>query len=208
MATPVQRHIECYAASNGIDLTKESMTQGHTAQGITEKVWLKVWAIINMLSPQEPTVANLCPMRNPAATGIWGTNGQVDQARLAQIVARAIDDKGKKILTKTIVDDWLKGLHGKKDHGVATYLGYAAPVTWWRVTDGSIGELFRYYTDHTYTNKKGQAVPALTVERFTQFYTHPKVVWKQRVNEGSEQKMRSAPKDETKSDPGKKSDTK
>lgn len=53
------------------------------------------------------------------------------------------------------------------------YSPFDISVTWEKVTDGSLKELFRYYSDCEYLNDKKEMVNAMTVKTFRAFYTNP-----------------------------------
>jgi hypothetical protein len=133
-------------------LTTESMTTGHTKQGITSGVPIKCRAIMNMLydRKKEATAAELATLVNPAATGLWNAEGSFDEKRFELLAAKAISNQGKAILTKQMFQELRPE---EKDLGNATHVYYVVPVSWKAVTSGSIDELFEYYSDHWYMRR-------------------------------------------------------
>ena len=178
--SPVARHIRGYSTNN--ILTKDSMTDNHTSQRISKNVGVKVKAIFNMMSDRKlnSTVDGLSLLVNPARSGIWNEKGHFDKDRFNELKMMSFLDQGKNIITKKIFDQFLEKKHGGKDHGTCTYVYYVVPISWKRVTQGSIEELFEYYSDHTYVSPKGDSHKTLTIERLYEFYTTPNVTKRRR----------------------------
>jgi len=172
----VKKHIEFFAKKNG-DLTTESMEQGHYCQHITKNVTLKQRAINNMMGDQPHNVETLSNIRNPASTGIWRQDGTFDETQFKKLVSRGFMYKGNRIITKQHFMDHLKERHGNADFGLACRIFFVIPVSWKRVTQGSIDELFEYYGNVRY---KGQN--AFTKEKLYDFYTNPTKVMLRRVH--------------------------
>lgn len=179
--TALQRHVEFFADKSRVDLTEKSMKDGHYIQQITKGVYPKVWAISNILHGGPSTVGALCKVQNPAASGFWDKEGHFDEEAFAKLREKSIEDKGEEIITRAMVDQYLKERHGEQDLGTATYLARVIPVTWKAVTEGSFDELFKYYADYMYVNKKGKAEQALTVKRFRDCYLDFGTVMKARA---------------------------
>lgn len=160
-------------------LTTESMTAGHTIQKITAGVPLKCRAILNMLQDRkmEVTAEALATLVNPAATGLWTSEGYFDEKRFTLLAAKAITDQGKAIITKALFRELCPQ---REKLGKATHIFWKIPVSWKAVTKGSINELFEYYSDHWYKNPKGKYEKALTVEQIRAFYTDPVSVMQRR----------------------------
>ena len=174
--TIVEKHIEFFAKKNG-DLTTESMEQGHYCQHITKYVTLKQRAINNMMGNQPHNVETLSKIRNPASTGIWRQNGTFDEEQFQKLISRGFMYKGKRIIMKRHFMDHLKERHGHTDFGLACRIFLVVPVSWKRVTQGSIDELFEYYGNVRY---KGQN--AFTEEKLRDFYTNPEKVMLRRIH--------------------------
>lgn len=170
----VAKHASYFAQSDG-KLTNESMVHGHTVQGITKGVGIKIRAIGNLLDDRKKlhTAEDVATVVNGASSGIWGPDGKFNEARFQQLVSRYINDNGKAIITRAMVDEFLHEIHGDKDHGLATKIFLIIPVSWSAITKASFDELFTYYSDHKYTNAEGVTVNALTVNHLRFFYTDP-----------------------------------
>lgn len=184
----LRRHIAHFATKNG-RLTTESMTDGHSVQGITAGVSVKCWAIQNMLTDNKipHTQEGLMTVNNPARTGLWTAQGEFDEKVFEELAAHAIDDaNGQKVLTRDIVVTWLAKRQQGKDFGLATKLAYVVPVTWKAVTDGSIQELFEYYSDSN-VKKDKTIMKAMTLAKFRQFYTDPQLVVEERLKQQKQQ---------------------
>jgi hypothetical protein len=70
--------------------------------------------------------------------------------------------------TRSEAKKFLDDQHGNTDHGIACYVGYVVPVSWKRITQGSIYELIEYFGDAEYEGKK-----AITSKKLFEFYTNP-----------------------------------
>jgi hypothetical protein len=171
--TPVAKHIRGYTIRN--TLTKDSMIDNHTTQGITKGVGIKAKAITNILHDRklDSTVEGLSQMVNPARSGIWDEKGYFNEARFNDLKMMSIFDQGESIITKDIYSSFMEDIHKGKDYGKSTCIYYVLPVSWNRVTQGSIDELFEFYSDHTFINTKGRFEKALTIGRLYEFYNDP-----------------------------------
>lgn len=115
-------------------LTKDGMTRAHTEQGITDGVYVKTWAIKNLLDDRKKahTPADVAKVVNPARTGIWDEKGNFNEgvfltyAKSAIKIPNAVSKKDgsavkEDLLTLAIVTDVR---HQKKwDGTIATKLG-------------------------------------------------------------------------------------
>ncbi len=191
----VAQHIQFFAEANG-QITDKSMTSGHSDQGITDGVKIKKWAICNLLDDRklEHTIQCLARVNNPASSGIWDENGDYDEVRFNKALEFKLKrSDGVEVMTESLFQHFLHELHKKNSTGNATHLGYIVPVSWKAVTDGSINELFRYYSDTTYENEKGKIEKAMTLTKLRQFYKGPNSVMEERIerlmNESLEQPL-------------------
>lgn len=188
---PVAHHIAMFTEKKPNNtpnlLTTESMTNGHTVQGITDGVYVKCWAIQNLLNDRKMphTLDQLLTVENPARTGLWNANGQFDNTVFEDLAKSAVkDEKGVAVLTREIVMTWLQKKHAGKTLGKATTLAYVVPVSWEAVTEGSIKELFMYYSDSfikSSVNNGDEIIPAMTLTKFKRFYTDPSSVVQERI---------------------------
>lgn len=96
-------------------LTDKSMKTGHDCQNIEKGVSLKIRAIKNMLSERNlpQTSAAFCTLENPARTGIWNIDGTFNEDVFNEITSKAINLKGKRIITKQIILYFLKDKYNK-----------------------------------------------------------------------------------------------
>lgn len=186
LGCPLKHHIKQFTAIDGNTLTTNTMTNGHSVQGITDGVYVKCWAIQNLLTDRNlpHTSDSLLTVNNPARTGLWTADGKFDEKVYAEVCKLAIDDsKGKKVLTRKIMMNYLADKHKGKSLGTATKLGYMVPVSWKAVTEGSIKELFLYYSDSEIKDPEtGKMVQAMTLEQLKLFYTEPQKVIQKRMN--------------------------
>jgi hypothetical protein len=187
MSCPLAKHVAQFATANGT-LTTQSMTDGHTQQGIIDGVldkgvYVKCWAIQNLMTDRKlpHTLKDLLTVVNPARTGMWTADGQFDEKAFSELSAMAVlNGQKEKVLTQAIVTDYLS----RKvtiETGTATKLGYTVPVTWKAVTAGSIKELFLYYSDSVVYTPSQEKINAMTLGRFRQFYTDPESVVADRI---------------------------
>ncbi len=162
------------------------MKQGHTIQGISSGVGTKIWAISNLMSDRkiERNAKCLAGVVNPAASGIWDANQNFNEGRFIDLTKNAVrNSEGTLVITESIFKEFVINLHKGVCTGNATKLGYLIPVSWYLVTDGSISELIKYYSDTTYESegKNGKSEKAMSVEKMRQFYTDPNSVMQERI---------------------------
>jgi hypothetical protein len=179
---PVLLHAYFFSHTNGM-LTDQSMTEGHSKQSIFAGVVVKIRAILNLLFDRgmEPTPHNVSRINNPASTGIWDSEGRYNETRFNQLCEFGITLNGKKIILKEHFHALLAAVHGDKYLGIATYVYWLIPVHWWRVTDGSINELYLYYND-CWVLRNGKIEPAFTDAHLKLFYTNPNKVMQMRID--------------------------
>lgn len=184
----VKKHIEYFANKDGL-LTDESMRKGHTCQYINKGVGLKIRAIKNMMGKCPHMVDTLLDIVNPARTGIWNIDGTFNEKVFNEvekytIISNIFHKKNSKkrclieikIITKKGMMEYLESIYLQKgDLGNACRICYVIPVSWERVTQGSIDELFEYYSDIYYNGER-----ALTISRLREFYTDPVGIMKKR----------------------------
>ena len=171
----VREHAQMFAKKDGI-LTDESIKNEYKKQGIAQGVNLKKKVILNMFDNAKilPQAENITIFYNPASTGIWDKNGNFDEEQFNKLCEKSIIDRGKRIITKQIVNEFLYQIHGDKNLGNATNIFHIVPVSWKKITDGSFDELFKYYNDYCYLNKlTDEYENALTVDHLWKFYTEP-----------------------------------
>ena len=185
----VKKHIE-YFANKDSSLTDESMRNGHDKQDISKGVGLKIRAIKNMMVRCPHTVGTLLDIENPARTGIWNTDGTFNEKVFKQVeeystkisyMTRKTNSRKRsrreiKIITKKGMMAYLESVYTKNgDTGNACRVFYVVPVSWKRITQGSIDKLFEYYSDIYYGGER-----ALTIPRLREFYTDPVGLMKKR----------------------------
>jgi len=159
------------------------MTEGHSKQGIFAGVSVKIRAILNLLFDRgmDPTPDNVSKINNPASTGIWNSECKFDEKRFNQLCEFGVTINGKKIILREHFNALLSAIHGNKYHGIATYIYWLVPVHWWRVTYGSISELYMYYND-CWVRRNGKLEPAFTEAHLRLFYTNPNKVMQMRID--------------------------
>jgi hypothetical protein len=177
----VAKHVRCFAASDGKTLTRKSMLDAHTQQGIKDGVSIKIRAIKNMMKGKPSEVETIAGFINPASSGLWDHKGNFDEKQFDLLAAKCITVEDHKIITYEIFQDFVDTLHGDKDTGIATKIFKLVPVSWKKVTQGSIKELFEYYSDFWYKNNKGKYEKAMTIQHLKDFYTNPDLVMSRRI---------------------------
>lgn len=185
----VKKHVEYFANSDGT-LTDKSMRDGHDKQEISKGVGLKMRAIKNMMEKCPHTISTLLNIENPARTGIWNIDGTFNEEVFKKVeeysttisyMTRKTNSRKRsrreiKIITKKGMMAYLESVYTQiGDTGNACRVFYVVPVSWKRVTQGSIDELFEYYSDIYYGGKR-----ALTISRLREFYTDPVGLMKKR----------------------------
>ena len=168
----VQKHVYFFSHAD-YSLSPESIVEGHRIQSISKGVDIKQRAIMNIMSDAKvaPTTQNISDFVNPAASGLWGRDGNFDEKQYEKLCQSSISDGGKRIITKQIFVNFMNHLHGNKDLGTATTVFYIIPVPWKKVTEGSIDELFLYYNDHWYLNLDTMEYEsAFTLDHLKRFY--------------------------------------
>jgi hypothetical protein len=176
----VAMHVRYFSQADDT-VTWDTMKKGHDKQSITKGVWLKLKTITNILFGKTSSVATLSEIHNPASTGLWDKDGNFDEKLFAQLAVRHIKVDDKKVITREIFENFRNEIHGNcTDFGTATKVGYLLPVPWKAVTDGSINELYEYYSDIWVKNKNGKYEKALTVDQLRAFYTDPVDVMQRR----------------------------
>lgn len=168
----VQKHVYFFSHAD-YSVSPQSICEGHQVQEISKGVDVKQRAIMNMMSDakKKPTTQNISESVNPSASGLWGRDGNFDEKQYEKLCQLSISDCGKRIITKQIFIDFLNRLHGDKNPGLATMVFYVLPISWKKVTEGSINELFLYYNDYWYLNLETMEYEsAFTVEHLRRFY--------------------------------------
>ena len=179
----VAEHISYFSELNG-KITEKSMKDGHNKQHIFNNVGIKIVAILNLLykCSLEPIISSLVKINNPASTGLWDSDGNFDENQFKKLYDKRIIDGEKEIITKQMFNELRREKYlsdnAKTYNNIAVWIYWFIPITWSQITDGSINELFEYYSDATYNNEK-----VLTVGRVFDFYTKPKEVMMAKENE-------------------------
>lgn len=163
-------------------LTSESIINGHTQQDIPHNLTLagKTKAIMNMAQAYKlgNTACAFARLENPARTGLWNSQGDFDEKQYdvlcdyASAYDYAITHDGKRVITEKIMNNFRGVIHGNKNDGKVAVFVSILPITWNRVTNGSINELFTYYYDCKVL-EDGANVHALTLYKIKEFYTKP-----------------------------------
>jgi len=184
MANIVREHIKFFSESDG-KITSERIADAHKSQCIFKGVSVKARAICNIMGDKPHNIETLENTPNPSSTGIWKPDGTFDEDEFNKLVNRGARSSAlgyKRIITKQNFLDHLHERHGKKNTGIACYVLKFIPVSWKRITNGSIDELFEYYSDAVVNNEK-----VFTETRLREFYTDPNKVMDariERVNKG------------------------
>ncbi|GAG71969.1 unnamed protein product [marine sediment metagenome] len=126
------------------------------------------------------TVNTITSKINPASTGIWNKDGTFNKEIFDKLTKNFILLGDKKIITKQMFWDHLEERHKGQQLGNACHVYMFIPVSWRKVTEGSINDLFKYFSDTTYKNE-----PAFTIDRLFEFYTNPNKCMNERVKNNS-----------------------
>lgn len=185
-------HVGFFKSNNDGTLTTKSMIKKHTEMG--DEKWTvpyKVDAIIHMLDDNhyKHNVESMMKIINPASSGIWDPDGNFDSDVFNELASKAITFKGKEIITKKIFKDFVKARHPNGIHPqTATNIHILGcvpyEITWEKVTQGSIDEIFEYFHDASY-NHHGKKEQAITVEKLRNFYQHPANVMQELIDKKS-----------------------
>lgn len=178
MANIVREHIKFFSDPDG-EITPESIKNNHTVQCIYKGVSVKTRAICNIMGDMPHNVETLEKTINPASSGIWRPDGTFDKDEFDKLASRGAYSGAlgyKRIITKQHFLDHLQERHGQKNTGIACYIFKFVPVSWRRISNGSVDELFEYYGDVVVNNEK-----AFTEKRLREFYTNPNKVMMERI---------------------------
>jgi hypothetical protein len=102
----------------------------------------------------------------------------------AEVAALATEHEGKQVIEQAVLEKYISRKHHSKTWGLglATRVYKIVPVPWFKVTEGSIVELFRYYGDCEVDGK-----PAFTVDGLRDWYTDPAKYMRERQQKHSEE---------------------
>jgi len=172
----LSRHVQFFAEKNE-ELNTESMKPPHDQLGISKNVKYKMQAILNMLDRRElpHNSKNLITIFNPASSGIWDANGNFNEEKFNELSATAVFNNGHQVITKEIFQQFLYSMpkNGSEKETAATVTiiwPFKINISWERVTEGSVDELFEYLADTTIINYSGKPEKAFTVDALRQFY--------------------------------------
>jgi hypothetical protein len=160
---PLRRHAAYFANPDG-SLDAVTMTNRHVEMEKADTLKttpLKVSAILHTSN----TLAGL-QTGNPSRTGLWRADGSFDEEVFKVLDAKAIvTPSGTRILLRRHFDELRKPATWWPPT-YATVFGFIPiPITWKAVTDGSLGEFFKFFSDCVYNGE-----PAVTPERTREFY--------------------------------------
>jgi hypothetical protein len=182
--SPLAQHVAQFADEDG-NLTKKSIKcphflvrtandQGELYCPFSPTLELKTQAIRALAT----TAPGLLKCTNPAASGIWNSKGEFDELVFEELFAYHGTDVqvlGSKVraITRQGFNDFLEAnwklKRGSPHAAVACrVLGYV-PVSWQRITSGSLDELFSVFSDA----KDEDGVPVITKRTLREFYTNP-----------------------------------
>ena len=182
---PVREHIRYFAEKNG-QITPQSMKDAYNSQCIYKGVSLKVRAICNIMGEKPHNVETLEKTQNPSSSGIWKSDGTFDKEQFDKLVSYGYissENGSKRVITKQNFMDYLKERHGNKNTGTACHIFNFIPVSWNRITNGSIDELFEYFGNIMFNDEK-----AFTEDKLLEFYTNPNNVMNERIKKLEESK--------------------
>jgi hypothetical protein len=164
------KHI-LFFARNGT-LSYESMMNAHRALGFQDGaiLKLKLQAILNFAKSEGKNdelvesvskfARELESMHNPCALGIWKVGGKIDYDRLDEICHLAVDG----VLSRDAIHKYRTSRSSvwALSTVVWWYGIFPVPITWGKVTDGSLDELFTLVGDGN----------SISVQDFREFYEH------------------------------------
>ncbi len=173
----VEQHVAFFADANGV-ITAESIKEAHESLGI-DLACGKTSVIMKLVKQcPEPTAKCLAKMQNPAATPLW-KNGEFQVHMFDELSKKAILWLGHKIITREILEEF-RAQHARPDASdYAAFVGIC-PVSWNRITSGSLSELTNW-SDCYWINPRGQEEPAWTVDILREWYTNNSAVLQKRV---------------------------
>jgi hypothetical protein len=123
-------------------------------------------AVLEAVS-DDPTVASVCRIVNPARSGIWNANQTLNHERLAELKGRCIKIEGALLVTRSIFQAFIDERRAtiKKSPlpdvlalGTVTWVSPSSacpymkvlPIPFTAVTDGSLDAFFHTYSDRTH----------------------------------------------------------
>jgi hypothetical protein len=182
--TALERHVTFFADTDGKRLTKEVIVEAHRLLGMGngKSIQFKADAILQLAQ----SVKGLCQVLNPAASKLWTPEGNIDEVRWAALIGsrgyvtksdfvRFVDRVHPPVPTAAVS---LAAPAPGSDDVAATVAMGLIKVTWHRITDGSVNELFEYFVDHWVVPADGGGVaePAISVPTLRLFYERFPVV--------------------------------
>jgi hypothetical protein len=154
------------------ELTEESMTYWHRVLGITARVGFKIRAILGLCTSHRCpfTAAGIASIPNPARSGIWTAAGHFDEKRFEMLesLAKPCDATQRPCVTRATFDQLIN--HSATDTAVWVWVWKVIPIplSWIRITQASLDELFGHFADCTLNDE-----PAITIASLRVFYTDP-----------------------------------
>jgi len=115
----------------------------------------------------DPTVASVCRIVNPARSGIWNANQTLNHERLAELKGRCIKVEGVLLVTRSIFQAFIDERRARiKKSPLPDVLAFGTvawvspssacpymkvlPIPFTAVTDGSVDAFFHTYSDRTH----------------------------------------------------------
>lgn len=177
--TPAFQHASTFA-KNGL-LTDASIAERQAELNDTGYVAdLRKRAVLAAVG-NDPTVEHICSFVNPARSGIWNTDGTLNQKRLKELKDRCVKVEGGTLLiTRSIFQAFIEegraiqnqsGLPNAWEFGNLTWVSplrfcpVKIPVPYTAVTDGSVDAFFQAYSDRELNGEK-----AVQWEKVSKFY--------------------------------------
>ena len=183
---PVMEHISFFSDKEG-QVTSESMISAHNSQCIYKGVWLKTLAICNLMGQNPHNKLTVSKLINPTSTGIWKSDGTFDEEMFGKLMERGVisseHDNNRIITKKHFMEHLDDNKNYRNNNVIACYILKFIPVSWKRITNGSIDELFEYYGNVIYEGGK-----AFTEQKLFEFYTNPNKVMKERCEQLEKEK--------------------
>lgn len=163
---PGYLHAGTFAEHSGV-LTDASIEARQTQLTDTGYIAeLRRRTVLEVVS-DDPTVASVCRIVNPARSGIWNANQTLNHERLAELKGRCVNIDGTLLLTRSIFQAFIDERRAtiKKSplpdvlaFGTVTWVSPSSacpfmkvlPIPFTAVTDGSIDAFFHTYSDRTH----------------------------------------------------------
>ncbi len=165
----VEQHVKFFADEKG-NVTSQSIENGHKKLQIDLPIGKT--ATIMKLITQCPSAyyKDVAQLKNPAATPLW-VNGFFQESEFKKLeLMSLVDSNGQKIITREILNEFQKKHVDPYQAAHIAAFVTICPVTWSRITKGSLLEL-ENWLDCEFINEKNQPEPVWKLSTLHTFFS-------------------------------------